>query len=208
MFLTQINNDDIKDLTVEERTKIVFDTIDSDSTAKTVIGIVLGCSYVPHMDERIIGAYELYKSGKVEKLILSGTVIKDLLSEKRITEAEYMAERLIQLGVREDDLILENNARSTIENFLFAQIEIDRHYGSGTTFDVYIVTCPLHARRSKLIADVYMPKNIKKYLYPCRSERHARDNWMNTSESILLVNEEIRMMRNMALTGLSEDIEF
>ena len=85
MFLTQINNDDIKDLTVEERTKIVFDTIDSDSTAKAVIGIVLGCSYVPHMDERIIGAYELYKSGKVEKLILSGTVIKDLLPEKRIT---------------------------------------------------------------------------------------------------------------------------
>ena len=207
MFLTQIKKEDVKDLTVDQKARIVFGNVCTDD-AKAEIGIVLGCSHVPHMDERIIGAYELYKSGRVQKLILSGTVIEELLPEKRMTEAEYMAEHLIKLGIKEEDLILENNATSTIENFLFSQIEINRRYGNGSTLDVYIVTCPLHARRSKMIADVYMPKNIKVYLCPCRSERHGKDNRMNYPESVSLVNDEIRMMRNMALTGMSDDIEF
>lgn len=208
MYLSQIKKEDLNKLTVGEKTRILFDTIYDDDCEKAPVGIVLGCSYVPYMEERINGALELYKSGRVQKLMPSGTVIADLLPEKRITEAEYMAERLIALGVKDDDIILENNASTTIENMICSQLEINRYYGNGTTCDVFIVSSPLHLRRSKMIADLYMPKNIKKHLYPCPTDRHGRDNWMNFPEAVEQVNDEISMMWVMIATGQAEDIEF
>lgn len=208
MFLSQIENEDIKNLTVEQKTRIVFDTVYDDDGGNAPVAIVLGCSHVPYMDERANGAIELYKSGRIEKIIPSGTVINELLPEKRITEAEYMAEYMIARGVKKEDIILENNARTTIENMICAQLEINRYYGNATTLDVFIVSSPLHLRRSKMIADQYMPRGIKVRMYPCPTDRHGKDNWMNFPESIDQVNDEISMMAYMIRSGNSTDIEF
>ncbi len=208
MFLSQVKKEDIKNLTFEEKTRILFDTVYDNNDGKAPLAIVLGCSYIPYMDERADGAIELYKSGRVEKLMPTGTVIAALLPEKRITEAEYIAEYMIKRGVKKEDIILENNATTTIENMICSQLEINRYYGNGTTCDVFIVSSPLHLRRSKMIADLYLPKNIKKYLYPCPTDRHSRDNWMNFPESIEQVNDEISMMWVMIATGQADDIEF
>ena len=208
MLLSQVKKEDLKNLSVEDKTRILFDTVYDDNGEKAPVGIVLGCSYVPYMEERIIGAAELYKSGRIEKLIPTGSGIAALLPEKRITEAEYMAEELIKRGVKREDIILENNATTTIENMICSQLEINRYFGNGTTCDVFIVSSPLHLRRSKKIADLYMPKNIKKHLYPCPTDRHGKDNWMNFPESIDQVNDEISMMAYMIRSGNSTDIEF
>ncbi|MBQ7779365.1 MAG: YdcF family protein [Clostridia bacterium] len=208
MLLSQVKKEDLKKLTAEEKTRIVFDTVYDDDSEKAHVAIVLGCSHVPYMEERIDGAVDLYNSGRVEKLMPTGSVIADLLPEKRITEAEYMAEVMIKRGVKKEDIILENNARTTIENMICSQLEINRYYGNGMTCDVFIVSSPLHLRRSKMIADLYLPKNIKKYLYPCPTDRHGRDNWMNFPESVEQVNAEISMMWVMIATGQAEDIEF
>ncbi|MBO5039919.1 MAG: YdcF family protein [Clostridia bacterium] len=208
MLLSQFKKEDLKNLSVEEKTRLLFDTVYDDDGGKAPVGIVLGCSYVPYMEERINGAVELYKSGRIDKLMPTGSVIADLLPEKRITEAEYMAEEMIKLGVKKEDIILENNATTTIENMICSQLEINRYYGNGTTCDVFIVSSPLHLRRSKMIADLYMPKNIKKHLYPCPTDRHGKDNWMNFPESIDQVNDEITMMWVMVATGQADDIEF
>ncbi len=208
MLLSQVKKEDLKDLSVEEKTHILFDTVYDDDGGKASVAIVLGCSHVPHMDERADGAIELYKSGRVEKLMPSGTVIADFLPEKRITEAEYLADYMINRGVNVENIILENNARTTIENMICSQLEINRYYGNGTTSDVFIVSSPLHLRRSKMIADLYLPKNIKVRLYPCPTDRHGKDNWMNFPESIEQVNDEILMMWVMIATGQAGDIEF
>ncbi len=208
MLLSQIKKEEIKDLSVEEKTKILFDTVYNDDGGKAPVAIVLGCSHIPYMDERIDGAIELYKSGRVEKLMPSGTVLADLLPERRMTEAEYMAAYMIKRGVKKEDIILENNASTTIENMICSQLEINRYFGNGTTCDIFIVSSPLHLRRSKLIADLYMPKNIKKRLYPCPTDRHGKDNWMNFKESIEQVNDEITMMWIMIATDQADDIEF
>ena len=208
MLLSQVKKEDLKNLSVEEKTRILFDTVYDDDGKKAPVGIVLGCSYVPYMEERINGAVELYKSGRIEKLMPTGSVITALLPQKRITEAEYMAEELINRGVKREDIILENNARTTIENIICSQLEINRYFGNGTTCDVFIVSSPLHLRRSKMIADLYMPKNIYKYLYPCPTDRHGKDNWMSFHESVEQVNDEISMMWVMVTTGQADDIEF
>ncbi len=208
MLLSQVKKEDLKNLSVEDKTRILFDTVYDDKGEKAPVGIVLGCSYIPYMEERIIGAAELYKSGRIEKLMPTGRVIAALLPEKRITEAEYMAEELIKRGVKREDIILENNARTTIENVICSQLEINRYFGNGTTCDVFIVSSPLHLRRSKMIADLYMPKNIKKHLYPCPTDRHGKDNWMSFPESVEQVNDEIAMMWVMIKTGQADDIEF
>ncbi len=208
MFLSQVKIVDIDHLSVEEKTRILFDTVYDDDGGNAPVAIILGCSHIPYMDERVDGAIELYKSGRVQKLIPSGTVIADLLPEKRLTEAEYMAQYMIERGVKEEDIILENDATTTIENMLCSQIAINRYYGNATTVDIFIVSSPLHLRRSKMIADQYMPRDIKVRLYPCRTDRHGKDNWMNFPESIAQVNDEIRMMANMILSGKAADIEF
>ncbi len=208
MFLSQVKKEDLKNLTVEEKTRILFDTVYDDDGGRAPIAILLGCGYVPYMDERADGAIELYKRGRVDKIMPTGTVIADLLPEKTITEAEYMAEYMTARGVKAEDIILENDARTTIENMICSQLLINRYYGNGTTPDVFIVSCPLHLRRSKMIADLYLPKNIKVRLYPCPTDRHGKDNWMNFPESIQQVDEEISMMWVMVQTGQAEDIEF
>lgn len=208
MFLSLIKKEDIKNLTVEQKTRILFDTVYDDDGGKAPLAVILGCSYVPYMDERVDGAIVLYKSGRIEKLMPTGTLIADLLPDKRITEAEYMAEHMIRRGVKKEDIILENNARTTIENMICSQLEINRYYGNGSTPDIFIVSCPLHLRRSKMIADLYMPKNIKKRLFPCPTDRHGRDNWMNFPESVAQVDDEISMMWVMIAMGQAEDIEF
>lgn len=208
MQLSKVKKEELKNLSTEEKSRIIFDTVYDDDGGNAPVGIVLGCSYIPYMDERVDGAIELYKSGRVKKLMPTGTVIADLLPEKRMTEAEYMAERMIKSGVKEEDIILENNARTTIENMICSQLEINRYFGNGTTCDVFIVSSPLHLRRSKMIADLYLPKNIKKRIYPCPTDRHGIDNWMNFPESVEQVNDEIAMMWVMIATGQAEDIEF
>ena len=208
MLLSQLKKEDLKNLTEAQKTRIVFDTVYDDDGGYAPAAILLGCGYAPFMDERADGAIELYKSGRIDKIIPSGTVIAELLPKKRITEAEYMAEYMMARGVKEEDIILENDARTTIENLICSQLLINRYYGNGTTHDVFIVSSPLHLRRSLLIAELYLPKNIKVRPYPCPTLKHGRDNWMNFPESVRQIDDEISMMWHMISARQADDIEF
>jgi uncharacterized SAM-binding protein YcdF (DUF218 family) len=83
------------------------------------IGIVLGAALwngqpSPALKERCNLAIELYHSGKVDRLILSGG-----LGQNSITEAEGMRQYLIERGVKNEHLILEDRSTNTKENLLF-----------------------------------------------------------------------------------------
>ena len=140
MLLSQVKKEDLVNLTTEEKSRIVFDAVYDDDGESAPVAIVLGCSHIPFMDERAEGAAQLYKSGRVKKLMPSGTTLQALLPDKEITEAEYMAEYMIRQGVKREDIILENNASTTIENMICSQLMINRYFGNGTTIDVIKIT--------------------------------------------------------------------
>ncbi|KHF36432.1 vancomycin high temperature exclusion protein [Paenibacillus sp. P1XP2] len=115
------------------------------------VGIVLGASMwgdapSPGLKERLDEALKLYNEKKFSYMIVSGGLDKP---GNQYTEAEGMRNYLVQHGVPESAVILENKARSTYENLLYSkQIMKERGFKSAV-----IVTHQYHGMRSKDIAD-------------------------------------------------------
>ncbi|MDR0269448.1 YdcF family protein [Paenibacillus sp.] len=125
-------------------------TTSSSLNGTSDVGIVLGASMwgdspSPGLKERLDEALKLYREKKFKSIIVSGGLDKP---EYKYTEAEGMRNYLVEQGVPEASIILENKARSTYENLLYSQ-EIMEEYGFSSAV---IVTHQYHGMRSKEIA--------------------------------------------------------
>ena len=69
------------------------------------------------LEKRLQMAKELYFNKEVDKLIVSGGLAN---KKAGISEAEAMASHLIKDGVKEEDIILEKNSKTTTENAMFS----------------------------------------------------------------------------------------
>ncbi len=123
----------------------------SDLDKPSDVGIILGASMwgdspSPGLTERLEEALRLYREKKFSHIIVSGGLDKP---EYKYTEAEGMRNYLIEHGVPESSILLENKARSTYENLLLSQ-EIMSKQGFVSAV---IVTHQYHGMRSKDIAD-------------------------------------------------------
>ncbi|WP_214629790.1 YdcF family protein [Paenibacillus agaridevorans] len=114
-------------------------------------GIVLGAALwndvpSPALKERLDYAYQLYKDGVVEVLILSGGY--GGVSSK-LSEAEGMRNYLTSKGMAEDKLILEMEAGNTYENLVFG-----KRIGEEAGYSEFVViTHDYHAPRAKEMAE-------------------------------------------------------
>ncbi len=133
-----------------------LETITADQIeAPYDIGILLGGYSNPHIlprhdrmnfsisANRFINAYELYRTGKIKKLLLSGGT-GDLL-QKQPGEAELMHAFLTRIGVPESDIIMENESRNTWENAVFTKKILDKGYPGASCL---LITSASHMRRS------------------------------------------------------------
>ena len=94
---------------------------------------------------RIKKANELYNKNYASKIIVTGGTRKEY---KSITEAKYMQGCLINLGVNSSDIILEENALTTFDNFKHCKTIMDKMgYKSAI-----ITTNTYHAFRCENIA--------------------------------------------------------
>ncbi|MDK2886399.1 MAG: hypothetical protein PWP54_957 [Thermosipho sp. (in: thermotogales)] len=101
-----------------------------------------------HTLKRILKGYEIYKLTGYPILVTGGVI------SKGIPESNIMKEVLIQLGVPENKIVVENKARTTKENALFSK-EILENYPV-----IYLVTSYLHMKRSLLIFNKIIDKDI------------------------------------------------
>jgi uncharacterized SAM-binding protein YcdF (DUF218 family) len=140
-------------------------------------------SPLPSMIGRVEHAVALYKSGRVRRLVLSGGVAKG-----GHTEARAMHDLALAAGVPESAMILEEDSRSTIENFacsraLFEKLDIKT---------VLLVTEPWHMTRAMLLAN-------RHGLFPQQSPassatwRNPRDGayWL-FRDAVAFVRERVR----------------
>lgn len=111
------------------------------------VGLVLGCSpFVstggpnPQFHGRIKAAAELYRLGKVKRLILSGAN-----PDQRYNEPKKMREALLQLGVPSEAMVLDAAGDSTYESVVRARTV----YGLK---EATIVTQNYHAYRALFLA--------------------------------------------------------
>ncbi len=122
----------------------------SDSSQSVDVGIILGSSMwgdspSPSLRERLDYGLKQYHAGKFDRIIVSGGLDQP---DFQYTEAEGMRQYLLDHGVSDEAIIMENEATSTFENLLFSQhIMKKRGWNSAV-----IITHTYHGMRSLEIA--------------------------------------------------------
>lgn len=130
------------------------------------VGIVLGAALwnnvpSPALKERLDQAYDLYREGWFPKVIVTGGVDHN---GSTITEAQGMKAYLVKKGIHAEDIMLEEEARSTYENLLFSE----KIMGNEGWEDALIITHEYHGARARDIA--YFLKMKEPMVYPVTSQ--------------------------------------
>ncbi len=93
---------------------------------------------------RFLNAFELYKTGKVKKLLLTGGS-GDLL-QNAPGEAAKVKEFLVRTGVPPEDIIVENESKNTWENAVNTKKILDKDYPNARCL---LITSAWHIRRAE-----------------------------------------------------------
>lgn len=166
------------DLTVEIIDRLLFQDI-KDTGERADCILVLGS--IKAAKYRVPVAAEAYKTGRSGKMMLCGGKLRDF-SDGKYCEAEEMRRAALALGVADEDMILEKASQNTVENILFALIELQRAFGLNRVHSVLLVTTAYHMRRSLEIARYLFPEHIAVVPCPANDLHTRRENWMNTPE--------------------------
>ena len=118
-----------------------------------------------------------------------------------------MRQAALALGVAEEDIVLENSSQNTVENILFALVELQRSFYLNNVHSVLLVTTAYHMRRSLAIARYLFPEHIAIIPCPANDNNTRRDNWMNTPIGIERAKREALKIVRYVLNGVIPDFE-
>lgn len=96
--------------------------------------------------DRATHAVQLYKLGKIEKILITGGQGLNPLNPN--TEAELLRDFMLIAGVEADDILIENQAKNTRQNALFAN-EVLEATGYPKDEKQLLITSAFHMHRSK-----------------------------------------------------------
>jgi uncharacterized SAM-binding protein YcdF (DUF218 family) len=94
--------------------------------------------------DRILQTIDLYKTGKISKIIISGG--SGRVVGFKFKESEYVSQYLKNLGIPDIDIIIENRSRNTHENALFTKTVLK---DSVINRKILLITSASHMRRAK-----------------------------------------------------------
>ncbi|HEY4512461.1 MAG TPA: YdcF family protein [Candidatus Paceibacterota bacterium] len=145
-------------------------------------------------------AAELYKQGRVQKIIVSGGVNP----KSGLAEGVLMAEEMQKLGVPKKDVLIENRASNTLENVLFTREILDRRIGLGKIKVIVVVVKNIHARRALMTLKKHMPSGIELKSAPYASDYYenvTKENWHKTESGRTLVMHELEKIQKYLTKG-------
>lgn len=96
--------------------------------------------------DRATHAVQLYKLGKIEKILITGGQGLDPLNPN--TEAELLRDFMIIAGVEEENILIENQAKNTRQNAQFAGETLQIN-GYDKNQKSLLITSAFHMYRSK-----------------------------------------------------------
>ena len=118
-----------------------------------------------------------------------------------------MCKAALELGVPKDAIILEQSSQNTVENLLFALIELQRAFNLNSVHKVLLVTTAYHMRRSLAIARYLFPSHISVMPCPANDTTTRRDNWMKTPVGIDRTKTEAMKIVEYVINGVIPDFE-
>ena len=200
MLVSQITE---KDLTIEVIDKLLFQGLEDTGENADCI-IVLGS--IKAAKYRVPVAVQAYKAGRARKIMLCGGKVREFL-DGNYSEAKHMRQAALALGVAEEDIVLENSSQNTVENILFALIELQRTLWLNKVRRVLLVTTAYHMRRSLAIARYLFPDHIEIIPCPANDNNTRRDNWMNTPIGVERAKGEAMKIVSSVMGGIIPDFE-
>lgn len=200
MLVSEIKEED---LTADVIDRLLFQGLE-DIGGKADCLIVLGS--IKAAKYRVPVAVDAYKAGRANKIMLCGGALRDF-PDGTCSESQHMRKTALDLGVAAEDIILENSSQNTVENILYALIELQRTFLLNNLRSVLLVTTAYHMRRSLAIARYLFPAHIS--VLPCLANdtNTRRDNWMNTSVGINRAKSEAMNIVKYVTNGVIPDFE-
>lgn len=98
--------------------------------------------------DRLLNAIELYRIGKVDKILLSGGTSR-IIGEKR-SEATAVLPFIINMGVRKSDIIIDAESRNTYQNAKYSAELLKKHAPYGRYL---LITSAFHMKRASACFD-------------------------------------------------------
>ena len=203
MKASELTKEQIMSLDDADKEKIIF-CDSTDDGDKGEFAILLG-GRLQFLEERSRAASELYHAGRVQYIIPSGGVAWDYDGGK-ITEAEYMQHQLLTMGVPQGAIVLENEATTTIENMIYATLQMTRKMKLSQLHKAYIVTSQSHMRRSIRFARIFLPSTMEVAPYAAKEGVDCKGEWYKTDIGRVRAERELALIKNQIDIGILEDI--
>jgi len=150
-------------------------TDDVKADAAIVLGAaVWGKEVSPVFRERLNHAIDLYRNGRVRKIVLTG----GQGNKDELTEAAEARQFALKNGIPDRDILIEDRSHTTFENLVNAKQVVD----ANGLQKVLIVSDPMHMKRAMSMAsDV----GLEAYPSPTKTTRYR--GWR--SQMVVLVQE-------------------
>ena len=200
MWVSQITEENFTNDIVD---RLLFEGL-HDCGEKVDCVLVLGSSKA--VKYRVPVAVQVYLEGRTKKIMMCGGIVPNMPQET-ISEAERMKQKAIELGVPEEDIILEDESQNTVENILCAMVELQRAMWLNNVKNVLVVTTAYHMRRSLQLARYLFPAHINVYACPADDTSTRRENWMNTDVGTKRVRAEVLNIVRCIHNGVFPDFE-
>lgn len=174
------------DLSREIVDKMLYEGLE-DTGDKGDCIMVLGSIKAPKY--RVPKAVSIYQDKRASKILLCGGTILETESGY-LSEAEMMRKKSLEMGIPDEDILLEELSKSTKENILCSLLNLDRTFKLSNMNKILMVTTNYHMRRCLLMAQTYMPSWIK--FCPCSADDTTtlRNNWYKNEKGYQRAKDE------------------
>lgn len=195
-----ISSLDPSTLTREQMTRLLFTNLVDDGKNGDCIFVFGGRSV-----SRIKKAGELFLANRAPYILVSGSAAR--WENKTTTEARWMKEHLIEMGVPEEKILLEEEAENTTENVVASAFILQRNFGLHTINRILVVSSPFHMKRCLLTLQTYMPSWIH-YSY-CPDDRPfgQKDTWWKDPVEEKKVLKEVPSLIRYVKEGILMDMD-
>lgn len=157
----------------------------NDEISKVDVILIPGGSY----SELAIQAAELYNKGYTKYILPSGGENRHL--DQYDTEYDFLKEILIDHGVPESAILIENKAKHTFDN---AQLSLQVLREKQIDFSSVMLLCKsFHSRRAYMTYKIYFPREVEFIVCPVVDRRNiSKDNWFMDEDKIEIVFTEVK----------------
>lgn len=167
MKLSEITKETLTDDDIQ---KIVYENI-YDSGKSCIYGLVFGNSML--INERVSTAINAYKNNRIKKIIFSGGS-NGISSQDNDTvpEAIKMKKLAIELGVNEEDILIDDTSNNSFEN-------VENSFNlicNKNISSIAIITSEFHLKRCMAIINKRFP-NLEVILIPSKDGFSDSNNW-------------------------------